>query len=134
MARLRDLIAPDVTSQRVQMVEVYRVGTGVGSLQGLEPVLDVAAPTLPPGYSRAAAERLAAQALAGSSETRSIEALGTSGDLLHAAAVIRVEGRRPADGRRGRDRLPDRRSRGPLAPHDAGLRETTTSCACSSVR
>src|SRR5882672_8241568 len=26
VARLRDLIAPDVTSQRVQMVEVYRVG------------------------------------------------------------------------------------------------------------
>src|SRR5204863_2709384 len=40
-------------------------------------------------YSRAAAERLAAQALAGSSETQSIEALGSSGDLLHAASVIR---------------------------------------------
>ena len=47
---------------------------------------------LPPGYSRAAADRLAAQALGGSAETRSIETLGTSGDLLHAAAVIRVAG------------------------------------------
>ena len=88
VAHLRDLIAPDVTSRRVQMIEVYRVGPSLGSLQGLEPVLDIAASTLPTGYSRAAAERLAAQALAGSSETRSVEALGSSGDLLHAASVI----------------------------------------------
>jgi two-component system nitrogen regulation sensor histidine kinase NtrY len=92
VSRLRDLIAPDVTSRRVQMIEVYRVEPGIGSLQSLEPVVDVAAPTLPPGYSRAAAERLAGQALAGS-ETRSIEALGTSGDLLHAASVIRARDR-----------------------------------------
>ena len=84
---LRDRLAPDVTLRRVQMVAVYRVSPG--ALPGLEPVVDVAAPALPPGYSRAAADRLAAQALSGSSETRSIEALGSEGDLLHAAAVIR---------------------------------------------
>ena len=49
----------------------------------------MAAPQMPPGYSRATADRLAAQALGGAAETRSIEALGPSGDLLHAAAVIR---------------------------------------------
>src|SRR5262245_39729317 len=81
LGRLRDLVAPDVTSGRVQMVEVYRVGTGVGSLEALEPVVDVAASTLPPGYSRAAAERLATQAFTGATETRSVEALGSSGDL-----------------------------------------------------
>jgi two-component system nitrogen regulation sensor histidine kinase NtrY len=86
---IRDLLAPDVTLQRVQMVEVYRAVPSAGSLPRLEPVLDVAAPALPPGYTRAAVDRLAAQALAGSTETRSIETLGTSGDLLHAAAVIR---------------------------------------------
>src|SRR5213593_353367 len=60
---IRDLLAPDVTLQRVQMVEVYRVtsaGATSGSLSNLEPVVDVAAPALPPGYSRAAADRLAA--------------------------------------------------------------------------
>ncbi len=92
VATLRHLIAPDITSQRVQMVEVYRVGDAVGGLPVLEPVLDIAAPTLPPGYSRAAADRLAAQVLAGSVESRSSEALGASGDLLHAAAVIRARG------------------------------------------
>ena len=89
---IRNLLAPDVTLQRVQMVEVYRVvpqAAQRGSLPTLEPVVDVAAPALPPGYSRAAADRLASQALGGARETRSVETLGNSGDLLHAAAVIR---------------------------------------------
>ena len=85
---IRDLLAPEVTLQRVQMVEVYRIAPSAGSPPSIEPVVDVAAPALPPGYSRAAADRLAAQALGGSAET-SIEALGAAGDLLHAAAVIR---------------------------------------------
>ncbi len=85
---IRDLLAPDVTQQAVKMVEVYRLGPATGALPGLEPVVDVAAPDSPPAYNRAAADRLAAQALAGSSETRSIESLGNAGDLLHAAAVV----------------------------------------------
>jgi two-component system nitrogen regulation sensor histidine kinase NtrY len=91
---IRDLLAPNVTLQRVQMIEVYRVvppAAQRGSLPTLEPVVDVAAPALPPGYSRAAADRLAAQALSGARETRSVETLGNSGDLLHAAAVIRAK-------------------------------------------
>ncbi len=93
---IRALIAPDVTGQRVKMVEVYRVGPDTGTLPGLEPVLDVAAPDLPPGYSRAAADRLAAQALTGSNETRSIETQGSAGDFLRAAAVIRAKDGRAA--------------------------------------
>jgi two-component system nitrogen regulation sensor histidine kinase NtrY len=94
VARIRDLLAPEVTTVRVQLVEVYRVVPAVGALPGLEPVVDVAAPALPPGYSGAAADRLAAQALNGSPETRSIETLLSGGDLLHAAAVIRGADRR----------------------------------------
>jgi len=92
---LRDLLAPDVTLQRVQMVEVYRVVPSAGSLPSLEPVIDVAASALPAGHSRAAVDRLAAQVLAGSAETKSIETLGTSGDLLHAGAIIRTKEGRP---------------------------------------
>ncbi len=88
---IRDLLAPEVTLHRVQMLEVYRARPSNGSLPTLEPVVDVAAPQLPPGYSRAPADRLAAQAIGGSSDTWSIEALGASGDLLHAAAVIRSD-------------------------------------------
>src|SRR5580765_5458168 len=93
---IRDLLAPDVTLQRVQMVEVYRVVPSAGSLTSLEPVIDVAAPSLPRGHSRAAVDRLAAQALAGSTEAKAIETLGAAGDLLHAAAVIRTKDGKPA--------------------------------------
>jgi len=95
VARIRDLLAPEVTTVRVQLVEVYRVAPSVGTLPGVEAVVDVAAPALPPGYNGAAADRLAAQALSGSPETRSIETLLSGGDLLHAAAVIRGPDRRP---------------------------------------
>jgi len=93
---IRDLLAPEVTSQRVRMIAVYRVEPATGSLPGLLPVVDVAAPSLPPGYRHAAADRLAAQALAGLRDTRSIETLGASGDLLHAAAVVRAVDGRPS--------------------------------------
>ena len=95
---IRDRLTPDVASQSVQMVDVYRVASRSGSAKHLEPVVDVAAPALPPGYSRVAADRLAAQALDAASTapgapsarpvTRSIEPLGDGGDLLHAAAAI----------------------------------------------
>jgi two-component system nitrogen regulation sensor histidine kinase NtrY len=93
---IRDLLAPDVTRQRVQMVEVYRIVPSTGSLPSLEPVIDVAAPALPGGHSRAAVDRLAAQALAGSTDAKSVETLGPAGDLLHAAAVIRTKDGKPS--------------------------------------
>jgi len=86
---IRDLLTPEVTNRRVQMIEVYRVAPLANGLPGLEPVVDLAAPTLPPRYNRAAAERLALQALAGTVEPRSIETLAGTGDLLRAAEVVR---------------------------------------------
>src|SRR4051812_1202077 len=88
---IRDLLTPDVTLQRVQMVEVYRAVPATGSVPGLQPVIDVAADAVPRGQSRAAVDRLAAQALAGAADSKSIETLGAGGDLLHAAAVIRTK-------------------------------------------
>jgi len=93
---IRDLLAPDVTLQRVQMVAVYRIVPSAGSLPSIEPVVDVAAPSLPPGHSRAAVDRLAAQAAAGVADARAIETLGASGDLLHAAALVRGKDQKAA--------------------------------------
>jgi two-component system nitrogen regulation sensor histidine kinase NtrY len=93
---VRDLLAPEITAQRVQMVAVYRVAPDAGAVPGPEPLFDIAAPTLPADYSHGASDRLAAQALAGSPDTRSIEALGPSGDLLHAAALIQDKDGRTA--------------------------------------
>src|SRR5439155_15781335 len=50
---IRDLLAPDVTLQRVQLVAVYRIQPSTGTLTPLEPVVDIAAPAVPAGYSRA---------------------------------------------------------------------------------
>jgi two-component system nitrogen regulation sensor histidine kinase NtrY len=85
---IRDLVSRVVTLQRVQMVRVYRVAPSDGAPPTLEPVVEVAAAAVPPGYRRAASDRFAAQVLGGASDTRSIETLGSSGDLLHAAALL----------------------------------------------
>jgi two-component system nitrogen regulation sensor histidine kinase NtrY len=88
---IRELLAPDVTLQRVQMIAVYRVrpsSASNGSLAVLDKIVEVAAPALPPGYNRGAADRLASQSLTGAADASAIETLGNSGDLLHAAAVI----------------------------------------------
>ena len=70
------------------MVQVLRVTSAGGGLPRVEPVVDVVAAEMPAGYSRTSAERLAVQALSGKADSRTVETLGSSGDLLHAAAVI----------------------------------------------
>jgi two-component system nitrogen regulation sensor histidine kinase NtrY len=87
---VRDLVAPDVTSQRVAAIDVYRSVPHSGAPPTLEHVVNVAGAALPRGYSRAAGDRLAAQALNTSAVARSIETLNDAGDLLRAAAVVKA--------------------------------------------
>jgi two-component system nitrogen regulation sensor histidine kinase NtrY len=91
---IRMLLGPDVSVQRVKMVEIYRLRAAAEGRPALERILDVAAPDVPPGHNVAESDRLAEQALAGDADARSIEPLGAAGDFLHAAAVI-VRDRRP---------------------------------------
>ena len=58
---VRDLVAPDVLQERIDLVEIYRVRTEAGRLQ-VTPVVDVAAPSIPAPYTRASADRLAERA------------------------------------------------------------------------
>ena len=90
---IRDLLTPDITQQRVKMVTVYRIAAAARGR--IEPVVDIAAADMPTGYSRASVDRLAGAALAGRADQRAIEALGGSGDLLRAAAVIKSRDGRP---------------------------------------
>jgi two-component system nitrogen regulation sensor histidine kinase NtrY len=83
---IRDVLSPDVSLQRVKMVQVFRVDGA--ARPRLEPVVDVVATEMPTAYNQASAERLASRALEARDETRSVEALGSSGDLLHSAMVI----------------------------------------------
>ena len=88
---VRDRILPDVTQGRVKMVEVYRVTPRTVPPEVM-PYVDVAAPDMPRGYSRAVADRMAAHAASGQIEPPTPEQLPTSGELIRAAAVVRRAG------------------------------------------
>ena len=90
---LRALLTPEVSTERTQIVDVYRVSADAAGRP--QAILDVAAATPPPGYNREAADRLAMQALAGTAGAQSIETLGATGDLLRAAAVVRGKDGKP---------------------------------------
>src|SRR5690606_10437296 len=64
VAAVRAQVAPEVASGRAALIEVYRIVPGTDPAL-VEPVFDVAAPTIPLDVSRAAADRLAARVAAG---------------------------------------------------------------------
>ncbi|MGE3276053.1 MAG: ATP-binding protein [Vicinamibacterales bacterium] len=85
---VRDAVAPEVNRQWIGMVQVYRV-TGAGGTLAVEPVVDVAAPSMPQGWARASADRLAARAAAGDDQSWMLEPMAGGGELLRAASVVR---------------------------------------------
>jgi two-component system, NtrC family, nitrogen regulation sensor histidine kinase NtrY len=94
---IRDLVSPDVNEQRIGMVQVYRAIAVPGAPVDVVPVVDVASPTIPPGWARASADRLAARVAAGiETQPWMLEPMtgGDTGQLLRAASTIRT-----ADGR-----------------------------------
>ena len=95
---IRDLVAPDVLQERVDLVEVYRVSTSPEPRAPLVPVLDVAAPSIPREYSRASADRLAERAAASGSEERAVEQSSGGGDLIRTAMPIRSSPSGPVRG------------------------------------
>lgn len=97
VGRIRDLVSADVNQQRIGMVQVYRVVMGATGQVDVVPVVDVASPTVPQGWSRASADRLAARAATGL-ETQPWQpepmSGGDGGEILRSASTIRS-----ADGR-----------------------------------
>ena len=85
---VRDLVAPDVLQERIDLVEIYRVRTEAGRLQ-VTPVVDVAAPSIPRQYARLA-DRLAERVAAGGTEARVVEQLSSGGDLIRTAVPVRA--------------------------------------------
>ena len=94
VAALRSSLAPEVTQERaVDMVEVYRI---VRSARGARPevvsVTDVQSPTLPRGYTRATADRLAERTVVGKAEPgraeSMVEPMEGGGELIRAAVGI----------------------------------------------
>lgn len=85
---LRDQLAREVTDRRIDIVQVYRVvGTGPVTVQ---PVVDVAAPSVPQNWPRASADLLASRIAAGGDQQPWIlDSLAAGGDLLRAGSIVR---------------------------------------------
>jgi len=86
---VRDLVAPDVLQERIDLVEVYRVRPNRGQLQ-VTPFVDVAAPLIPRQYSRSSADRLAERTASSGTENRIVEQVSGGGDLIRTAMPVRV--------------------------------------------
>ena len=96
-AAVRTIVAPDVEQERIDQVEVYRVARTDGP-PAVSPVADVAAPTMPAGYSRREADRLAERAAAGGTELELVEPLPGGGELIRTATPIRSTPDGPVSG------------------------------------
>ena len=95
---VRDLVAPDVRQERIDLVEVYRLTTDSDGRSQVTPVVDVASPSLPREYSRASADRLAERTAASAAEARIVEQLSSGGDLIRTAVPIRSSQNGPVTG------------------------------------
>src|SRR5689334_2527807 len=95
---VRGAIAADVTQQRVDLVEVFRV-SGRGSSAAVTPISEVAAASIPRSYSRATGTSLAERAARADAESTAIEELPRGGgELIRSAIPIRSSPNGPARG------------------------------------
>ena len=94
IADVRELVTPDVTSRRLGSIDVYRVvpADGESTRVLVEPLVEVAAPTGPQGYSQAAAERLAERVAAGVEASPQVAPLGGGAEVVRVAAAIHEPG------------------------------------------
>jgi two-component system nitrogen regulation sensor histidine kinase NtrY len=96
VSAIRAIIAPEVTQRQLGLIEVYRI-VDRGSPPTVVPVVDVASPTLPSGFSRASADLLAMRT-AGGLENTLLEPLHSGGELVRAASLVRSAPNAPPDG------------------------------------
>ena len=92
VAALQRAIAPEVRGGRVGLVEVYRIQEGPGRRLQVTPVAAVQSSSLPRGYLRASADRLAARVASGAADVEALEPLDEGGELMRAAAPVRAAG------------------------------------------
>jgi two-component system nitrogen regulation sensor histidine kinase NtrY len=88
---VRDLIRGEVARGHLRAVEVYRIAPGSSGMQAV-PFVEAKSADLPRGYSRTAADRLAAHAAAGQLDPPTPEPLGEGGELIRAMALVRRGG------------------------------------------
>ncbi len=89
---VRETVTPEVAGKRIGMVQVYRVVRGADSQPDVSSVIDIVSPSLPQGWSRASADRLAARVASGSDQGPQIEPVTGGGELVRVAMAIRNRG------------------------------------------
>jgi two-component system nitrogen regulation sensor histidine kinase NtrY len=84
---VRDQLAHEVSTRRIDIVQVYRVS---GTPPQVQSVVDVVAPSVPQDWPRAAADLLASRiATDGAQPPWGLEPVSTGGDLLRVGSTIR---------------------------------------------
>jgi two-component system nitrogen regulation sensor histidine kinase NtrY len=86
---VRETVTPEVAGKRIGMVQVYRVVGGADNQPDVNSVIDIVSPSLPQGWSRASADRLAARVASGSDQGPQIEPVAGGGELVRVATAIR---------------------------------------------
>jgi two-component system nitrogen regulation sensor histidine kinase NtrY len=90
LTRVQRIVTPEVTGQRVVMVQVYRAAREPGQPVSVVSVVDIASPSMPQGWARASADPLAARVASGDeAEPSRIDQLPAGGDLVHVATPVR---------------------------------------------
>ena len=97
-AAIRALVEAEAVPGGAGVIHVYRVAVDATGGIAASRFVDVATPSLPPGYSQASADALAAGTAAGDGETGAVEPLDDGAELLRGAAVIRRTAEGPVVG------------------------------------
>ncbi len=89
VANVQGVVTPEVAGQRIGMVQVYRAQRSGASVEVVS-LVDIASPTMPQGWARGSADRLAARAASGNELAPSVqEPMAAGGVLMHVASAVR---------------------------------------------
>jgi two-component system nitrogen regulation sensor histidine kinase NtrY len=89
IATVQNVVTPEVAGQRISMVQVYRAVRVPNQAPDVVSLVDVASPSMPQGWARATADRLAARAASGEAAPSIEEPMAAGGLLKHVAIAVR---------------------------------------------
>jgi two-component system nitrogen regulation sensor histidine kinase NtrY len=90
LTRVQRIVTPEVTGQRVVMVQVYRAVREPGQPVSVVSVVGIASPSMPQDWARSSADPLAVRVASGDeAEPSRIDELLAGGDLMHVATPVR---------------------------------------------
>jgi two-component system nitrogen regulation sensor histidine kinase NtrY len=89
VSSVQNIVTPEVAGQRIAMVQVYRAVRRPNQPIDVISMVDVASPSMPQGWARGSADRLAARAANGEAAPSIEEEMAVGGVLKHVAIAVR---------------------------------------------